>query len=87
MTDTEEYLKRVERMLVGELKSTGKIESALWQRVGKFMESNSSNRGKLFEDMLGNVERIMTGKKKHGFEQNKMSEEEKRIKNWEKENG
>jgi len=85
--DTEEYLRRVERMLTGEFKSTGKLESGFWQRIGKFIESNSTNRGKMFEDILLNVERTMVGKKKHGFEQNKMSDMEKHIKDWEKENG
>lgn len=79
MIDVDEYYKKIERAMVGEFKSTGQIENAFWQGVGKFMAAGDTKRGQMFTDMLSNVERMMTGQKKHGFEQNKKTASEKLI--------
>ena len=80
MIDVDEYYKKIERAMVGEVKSTGQIENAFWQGVGKFMTAGDPTRGQMFSNMLSNVERMMTGQKKHGFEQNKTTDLEKLIK-------
>ena len=79
MIDVDEYYKKIERAMVGEFKSTGQIENAFWQGVGKFMTAGDTKRGQMFTDMLSNVERMMTGQKKHGFEQNKKTASDKLI--------
>ena len=79
MINADEYYKKIERMMVGEFKSTGKTVNSFWQNVGKTMAAGDTKRGQMFDDMLGNVERIMTGQKRHGFEQNKKTEFEKLI--------
>ena len=79
MIDVDEYYKKIERAMVGEFKSTGQIENAFWQGVGKYMAAGDTKRGQMFTDMLSNVERMMTGQKKHGFEQNKMTASDKLI--------
>jgi len=79
MIDVDEYYKKIERKMVGEFKSTGQIENSFWQNVGKTMTAGDTKRGQMFTDMLSNVERMMTGQKKHGFEQNKKTELEKLI--------
>jgi len=79
MIDVDEYYKKIERKMVGEFKSTGQIENSFWQNVGKFMTAGDTKRGQMFTDMLSNVERMMTGQKKHGFEQNKKTASDKLI--------
>lgn len=79
MIDVDEYYKKIERAMVGEFKSTGQIENSFWQGVGKFMAAGDTKRGQMFSNMLSNVERMMTGQKKHGFEQNKMTASDKLI--------
>ena len=79
MIDADEYYKKIERVMVGEFKSTGQIENAFWQGVGKYMAAGDTKRGQIFSNMLSNVERMMTGQKKHGFEQNKKTASEKLI--------
>lgn len=79
MIDVDEYYKKIERKMVGEFKSTGQIENAFWQGVGKFMTAGDTKRGQMFSNMLSNVERMMTGQKKHGFEQNKKTASDKLI--------
>ena len=79
MIDADEYYKKIERAMVGEFKSTGQIENAFWQGVGKFMSAGDTKRGQMFSDMLSNTERMMTGQKKHGFQQNKMTASDKLI--------
>lgn len=79
MIDVDEYYKKIERKMVGEFKSTGQIENSFWKNVGKTMTAGDTKRGQMFTDMLSNVERMMTGQKKHGFEQNKKTEFEKLI--------
>ena len=79
MIDLDDYYKRIERDMTGELKSSGQMEGGFWQSIGKFIEAGSSKRGQMFENMLSNTERIMAGQKKHGFEQNKKSELDKLI--------
>lgn len=58
----------------------GALERSFMQNVGKFMTAGDTKRGQMFSDMLSNTERMMTGQKKHGFEQNKMTDLEKLIK-------
>ena len=82
MIDVDEYYKKIERAMVGEFKSTGKIENAFWQGIGKFMAAGDTKRGQMFSNMLSNVERMMTGQKKHGFEQNKKTASDKLIEKW-----
>lgn len=79
MIDVDEYYKKIERKMVGEFKSTGQIENSFMQNVGKTMTAGDTKRGQMFTDMLSNVERMMTGQKKHGFGQNKKTELEKLI--------
>ena len=79
MIDVDEYYKRIERKMVGEFKSTGQLENSFWQNIGKTMSAGDTKRGQMFTDMLGNIERMMTGQKKHGFEQNKKTDIEKLI--------
>lgn len=79
MIDVDEYYKKIERKMVGEFKSTGQIENSFWQNIGKTMTAGDTKRGQMFTDMLSNIERIMTGQKKHGFEQNKKTSKEKLI--------
>lgn len=79
MIDVDEYYKKIERKMVGEFKSTGQIENSFWQNVGKTMTAGDTKRGQMFTDMLSNVERMMTGQKKHGFEQNKKTTSDKLI--------
>ena len=79
MIDVDEYYKNIERKMTGMLKSTGQIENSFWQNVGKTMTAGDTKRGQMFTDMLGNIERMMTDKKKHGFEQNKKTDIERLI--------
>jgi hypothetical protein len=79
MIDADEYYKRIERAMVGEFKSTGKIENTYWQGIGKYMAAGETKRGQMFTDMLGNIERMMTRQKKHGYQQNKKTDIEKLI--------
>lgn len=79
MIDVDEYYKNIERKMIGMLKSTGQIENSFWQNVGKTMTAGDTKRGQIFTDMLGNIERMMAGKKKHGFEQNKKTTSDKLI--------
>ena len=58
----------------------GALERSFMQNVGKFMTAGDTKRGQMFSDMLSSVERMMTGQKKHGFEQNKMTASDKLIK-------
>lgn len=57
----------------------GVLERSFMQNVGKTMTAGDTKRGQMFTDMLSNIERIMTGQKKHGFEQNKKTSKEKLI--------
>ncbi len=79
MIDVDEYYKKIERKMVGEFKSTGQIENSFWQNVGKTMSAGDTKRGQMFTDILGNIERMMTGKKKHGLGQNKKTDIERLI--------
>lgn len=79
MKDPDEYYKTIERKLVGELKSTGEQENAFWQHVGKVYNHQFSYGGKLFDEMLGNIDRQLAGRQKHGFEQNKKTDFEKLV--------
>lgn len=79
MIDIDEYYRKIERKMVGEFKSTGKIERSFMQNVGKAMSAGESKRGQMISDILGNIERMMTGQKKHGFQQNKKTDIEKLI--------
>ena len=79
MVDADEFYRRIERKMVGELKSTGQIENAYWQGIGKYMTAGETKRGQMFTDMLGNIERMMTRQKKHGYQQNKKTDVEKLI--------
>lgn len=79
MIDADEFYSKIERQLVGELKSTGEQENAFWQHVGKVYNHQYPYGGKLFDEMLGNIDRQIAGKQKHGFEQNKKTEFEKMV--------
>lgn len=79
MINVDEYYRSIERKMTGEFKSTGKIENSFWQNVGKTMSAGESKRGQMFSDIIGNVERMMTSQKKHGFQQNKKTDIEKLI--------
>lgn len=79
MIDADEFYRRIERKMVGEFKTTGAMESGFWQSVGKQMSAGESKRGQMLADMLGNIERMMTGMKKHGFEQNKKTLYERMV--------
>lgn len=77
MIDLDEFYKKVDRKFINKLRSTGEVENRFWQNVGKIYNHSYAYKGKMFDDMLGNVERMMTGQKKHGFEQNKKTDLEK----------
>lgn len=57
----------------------GALERSFMQNIGKTMTAGDTKRGQMFTDMLGNIERMMTGQKKHGFEQNKKTPNDKLI--------
>lgn len=80
MIDVDEYYRKIERRMTGELKSTGQMENTFWQHVGKFMECG--NRGQTVDTVYSNIERMLSGKKKHGEGQNKMTDMEKAIKEY-----
>ncbi len=77
MIDPDKYYGNVETFLVNKLKSTGEVENSFWQHIGKIYNHTISSRGYLFDEMTGNIERMLTGKHKHGFEQNKKTDIEK----------
>lgn len=79
MFNPDEFYKSLDRKLVVELKSTGQIENAFWQHIGHIYNHQNIYIGKLYDDILGNIERLMTGQKKHGFEQNKKTNIERLI--------
>lgn len=71
MFNPDEFYQEIDRQLVGELKTTGKMENAFWQHLGKFANRKLPNQGSMYDEMISNIERMMKGLKKHGFEQNK----------------
>ena len=79
MFNPDEFYKSIDRKIVGELKSTGQVENSFWQHIGHAINHELPRPGKLFDEMFGNIERMMTGQKKHGFEQNKKTDLEKLI--------
>ena len=79
MFNPDEFYQEIDRQLVGELKTTGKMENAFWQHLGKFANRKLPNQGSMYDEMISNIERMMKGLKKHGFEQNKKTEWEKLI--------
>lgn len=79
MIDADEFYKKIDRHLVGELKSTGQVENSFWQHIGHYINHDFATPGYTFTNMLGDVERLMTGQNKHGFEQNKKTDLEKLI--------
>ena len=60
--------------ITGELKSTGQMENAFWQHIGKVVNHKLPVLGSLYDEILANVERKLKGLKKHGFEQNKKTD-------------
>ena len=81
MFNTDEFYKTIERkMLVNPLRSTGEIENSFFQHLGKFYNKEIPYPGGLRDEIMAEVERKMVGQKKHGFEQNKMTPEDRLIK-------
>ena len=52
-------------------------EAARMQHLGHFYNHEFAYQGKIHDNILGNIERMLKGEKKHGFEQNKKTELEK----------
>lgn len=78
MINPDEFYKKIEReLIVDKLRSTGQIENAFWQHIGHFYNHESPYIGKVYDNIIGNIERMMTGQKPHGFEQNKKTDVEK----------
>lgn len=78
MFNTDEFYKTIERkMLVNPLRSTGEIENSFFQHLGRYYNKEIPYPGELRDKIIAEVERKMIGQKKHGFEQNKMTESEK----------
>ena len=78
MFNVDEFYKTIERkMLVNPLRSTGEIEYSFVQHLGRYYNKEIPNLGGLRDKIMAEVERKMIGQKKHGFEQNKMTESEK----------
>jgi hypothetical protein len=74
----DNYLANVEKQLKHD-SFIGKMERSVSQHICKQTNVGISQRGQMFNDMLANVERVMTGQKKHGFQQNKKTDLEKLI--------
>lgn len=74
----DEFYGKIEReMMVDRLKSTGQMENAFWQHLGRYYNHKNNYVGYMYDEILNNVDRMMSGKKKHGFEQNKKTDTEK----------
>lgn len=79
MTNPDEIYKKLDRRLVGWANSMGEAENAFFQHVGKIYNKQIPYSGKLADEIVSNVNRILTRQKKHGFEQNKKTDLEKLI--------
>lgn len=78
MFNADEFYRNIERkMLVNPLRSTGEMENSFWQHIGKYYNKALPYPGQTNATILANVERIMTGQKPHGYQQNKKTELEK----------
>ena len=74
MFKADDYWKNIERKMSCDLSTFGKTEREVSQHLGHVVNHEFVSS---FDEILGNIERIMTGQKKHGFEQNKKTELEK----------
>lgn len=79
MFNADEFYQSIDRKITGELKSTGQMENAFWQHIGKVINHKLPVQGSLYDEILANIERKLKGLKKHGFEQNKKTASEKLI--------
>lgn len=78
MIDPDEFYREIERKrLVNPLRSTGETENSFWQSVGRIYNMEIPTLGKKIDEVFNDTVNIMTGQKKHGFEQNKKTQEEK----------
>ena len=76
----DEFYKKIERnMIVDNLKSTGQIENSFWQHIGRYYNHQNKYVGYMYDEILGNIDRMLTGQKPHGFEQNKKTDLDKLI--------
>lgn len=74
----DEFYKQIERnMIVDRLKSTGHMENSFWQHLGHYYNHKNNYIGYVYDEMLGNIDRMLSRQKKHGFEQNKKTDTEK----------
>lgn len=76
MFNPDETYVKIERNFTNMLRSTGQVENSFWQHVGKIYNRDIGTPV-MFDQMLASAERMMTGQKKHGFEQNKKSDFER----------
>ena len=77
MTNPDEFYKKIERIMVNELRSSGEMENRTMQHIGKIYNMSLPYPGKSYDDIYGNIERLITGGKKHGEGQNKKTDLEK----------
>ena len=52
MFNPDEFYQEIDRQLVGELKTTGKMENAFWQHLGKFANRKLPNQGSMYDEMI-----------------------------------
>lgn len=87
MFNPDEFYKSIERhMMVDRLKSTGQMENSFWQHLGRYYNHQNLYVGTVYDEIMGSIERTLTGQKRHGFEQNKKTDLEKLIEKRKEEN-
>ena len=78
MFNADEFYRSIERkMFVNPLRSTGEMENAFWQHLGKYYNKTLPYPGQTSAKILSDIERLMTGQKPHGYHQNKKTDVEK----------
>lgn len=79
MINPDEIYKKLDRRMVGWANSMGEVENSFFQHIGKIYNKQIPYSGKLADEMISTINRIITRQKKHGFEQNKKTDLEKLI--------
>lgn len=78
--DAEKILTNIENMYTMNLSAPGgKVERARQQHIGKLYNQELPIMGHTYDTMLANIDRLLSGKHRHGFEQNKKTDKEKLI--------
>lgn len=54
-------------------------EASRQQHIGKIYNHEFTYSGKMYDTMISNINRLLKGEKKHGFEQNKKTEFDKLV--------